>query len=794
MVDNTTPIIVGIGQVCEKVSDTAPPSSPVDLAASAARKACEDAVGTGALRDHIDTVVGIRLFSDMGGPWPAPFGRAQNYPRAVAARLELDPSYAAYSIGSGDTPQKLIGHWCDQIHQQKAGAVLLVGSEATATLRNTLRSGATLDWSDNTSGQLEDQGVGTLGLYNQLEAQHGLLQLMNIYALLENARRARLKMDRESYAEQMGELFEQFSKIAASNPYAMFPIAYSARELITVSQENQLLSDPYTKRLVAKDGVNQAAAVVLTSVGLARELGIPEEKWVYLHGQANIADRPVSERPDIGQSDAMAVAYQAALQRADVTPDSLQYFDLYSCFPVAVSIACECLGISRNDPRHLTVTGGLPFFGGPGNNYTMHAIASMVEKLRASPESLGLIGANGGLLTKHSVGIYGARPPRRPWQQPNDAELQGQLDLRPEVELETAPNGRASIETYTITYSKGKPSAGLIIGRMSDSGKRFVATTPPGDADSLAELETTDPIGRSCFVLSTVDGNRIAFQQDKLEMLKPPGASTFRDSYEYCLVERNESILEVRINRPEHGNCLHPMANDELNEIFDIFEDDHTLHVAILTGAENGASDNSAPSSFCAGSDLEYMASGKRMWVPAGGFGGITHRRRRVKPVIAAVNGYALGGGMEIVLACDMAIVADNAAFALPAPKVGSVAENGGVQRLTRQLPRKVAMEILLTGRHISAEEAREFGIVNNVVPQDKLIDEVRKLATAIAANAPLAIQTTMSIADESLQITDLEEAVNHHYRDYDRLLTSEDLQEGAKALAEKRRPNWRGR
>ncbi|MBT4519940.1 MAG: acetyl-CoA acetyltransferase, partial [Halieaceae bacterium] len=514
MVNSSTPIIVGIGQVCEREPDTDALSSPIELAATAGQRACEDAGSSGDIQDMIDVVAGVRMFSDMGGPWPASFGRAENYPRAVAARLGIDPEHASYSFGSGNAPQALVNYWCGQIHQQQARAVLLVGSEATANLRNALRSGTTLDWSDNTAGQLDDYGVGTLHIYNQVEAKHGLIQPIYLYALLENARRGRLNMTQEQYAQTMAEMFARFSQVAAENPHAMFPRTSSAEQLIARGKGNPPLAEPYTKGLVAKDGVNQAAAVVLTSVETARELGIPEEKWVYLLGQAETSDRPFTERLDMGQSDAMALAYTTALQRAGVTAQELDYFDLYSCFPIAVSSACECLGISEGDSRGLTVTGGLPFFGGPGNNYSMHAIAALVEKLRATPASLGLIGANGGWLSKHSVGIYSTRPPLKPWQQQDNTGLQAQLDERPEVEMDFSPNGSGVVETYTVTYAKGQPVTGVIIGRMTATGKRFVASTPEGDTDSLMELLSSDPIGRSCEVIATAEGNRAVFDTD----------------------------------------------------------------------------------------------------------------------------------------------------------------------------------------------------------------------------------------------------------------------------------------
>ena len=255
-------------------------------------------------------------------------------------------------------------------------------------------------------GSLEDRGYGLDGLLTADLAAHGARTPVQLYALFETARRARLKLDRAAYTEEMGRLFAPFTEVAAANPHAMAPTAYDAEALATVTPSNRLICEPHPRRMVARDQANQAAAVLIASVGKAREMGVPESKWVYLHGGADTKERTPIERQDLSAYPAAALASRRALAVAGRTVGGIDLFDLYSCFPIAVFDVRDDLGIATDDPRPLTVTGGLPFFGGAGNNYSMHAIASMVQALRERPGAYGFVGANGGFLSKYSVGVY----------------------------------------------------------------------------------------------------------------------------------------------------------------------------------------------------------------------------------------------------------------------------------------------------------------------------------------------------------------------------------------------------
>jgi crotonobetainyl-CoA hydratase len=261
---------------------------------------------------------------------------------------------------------------------------------------------------------------------------------------------------------------------------------------------------------------------------------------------------------------------------------------------------------------------------------------------------------------------------------------------------------------------------------------------------------------------------------------------------QYSKVEREGHLMVVTIDRPEVYNALHPMANQELSDAFDAFAVDPELWVAIITGAGDRA--------FCTGNDLKYHAeqrakTGARPQHPARGFGGLTNRYDLTKPVIAAVNGFAMGGGFEIALACDLIIASDKAMFALPEPRVGLAAGAGGLQRLPRQIGLKQAMGMMLTGRRVGAEEGHRLGFVTAVVPHDKLMAEARRWAGEILECSPMSIRATKEVVMRSLDVPALEMAThNLDYPAYVDMTRSEDTIEGPLAFAEKRKPMWKGR
>lgn len=258
------------------------------------------------------------------------------------------------------------------------------------------------------------------------------------------------------------------------------------------------------------------------------------------------------------------------------------------------------------------------------------------------------------------------------------------------------------------------------------------------------------------------------------------------DNFTEISVVRNGAILEITMNRPERLNALSGNAHLELHQAFDAYEADPSLRVAIITGAGDRA--------FCSGNDLKATNEGGEIKPQSSGFAGLTNRFDRSKPVIAAINGFAMGGGFEIVMACDLALTVPTAVFALPEVKVGLFAAAGGVQRMIEQAGRKAAMELLLTGRTFDSNRAVELGLINRVVPAESLMDEARALANEICAAAPLAVETNKELSNAMDHAAGIPAAFQESSDRFMALLETDDAKEGVEAFVQKRKPVWTGK
>ncbi len=256
--------------------------------------------------------------------------------------------------------------------------------------------------------------------------------------------------------------------------------------------------------------------------------------------------------------------------------------------------------------------------------------------------------------------------------------------------------------------------------------------------------------------------------------------------YEFCTVEDEGRVRIVTLNRPEVLNALHSEAHLELEGVWDEFALRDDLWVGIVTGAGERA--------FSAGNDLKVQAAGKRGKSARTGFAGLCNRFDLDKPVIAAVNGVAMGGGFEIALACDIIIAAENAIFALPEPRVGLIAGAGGVHRLPRMIPQKQALGMILTGRRVPAAEGKELGFVTEVVPVGQALAAAKRWAEMILECSPMAVRTSKQAVYRGMDEPSLRDALNTRYPMQDEMMGSEDYVEGPKAFAEKRKPNWKNK
>jgi acetyl-CoA C-acetyltransferase len=504
--DARTPIIVGVGDITDAHTPALQGRSPFDLIAQAARRAIDD-TGAPGMAAGIDTVAMLRSYADTSHRFATRLGGSSNPPLSLARRLGVKAARHIYTWNGGNMPQYLVNMFSEAIVRGEMRCALVAGGEALRTQHALEKAGSDISWQEDPGGEPELIGDPRRG-WNDYEDRHGMRAAIAMYPLFENAIRGHRGSDIATHQHSMALLMERFGRVAAANPLATRREAWPAERLEHIDQENRWIGFPYPRFMVSNAFIDQAAAFIVTSVEHARALGIPEDKWVYLHGCADGHDAwYTSERADLHSSPAMRKASRLALDMAGIGTDDLGHIDLYSCFPSAVEIACQELGLRENDPRGLTVTGGLVYFGGPGNSYVVLSICEMMRRLRADPGKFGLVTANGNWVTKHSYGIYSTQPKRGTWERQAPEVLQAELDALPLAPLTETPSGAARIETYTVMHDRNGPAQGIVLGRLQSDGRRFIANTP-ADAATLNGLQDRDSLGRSGMV-SSRDGKNL---------------------------------------------------------------------------------------------------------------------------------------------------------------------------------------------------------------------------------------------------------------------------------------------
>jgi len=490
MIHDSTPILIGAGQVTDKEPDPDRACSPLDLMETAARRAAADAgIGHECLK-RLELLVIVKSFRES----------TRNTPAALARRLQAEKAEQWLTPDGGQTPQYLVNRYFEAIARGKLHFALLTGAEAINTARKLIKSDRQPQWHEPPDTDPKYL-LPSWDMANTQEQAHGIWRPAHVYPLFENALREHYGETIAEHQKTMGDLFAPFTEVAAKSPHAWFPIARTSEEIARATPKNRFVGWPYTKYMNAMNQVNQSAALLICSVELAREMGVDESRWLYLHGCADTFDHhQVSRRLDYSSSPAIRTMGREAFTMAEKSIDDIDFIDLYSCFPSAVQIARDELGIARDDPRPLTVTGGLPFHGGAGNNYVMNSIATMADLLRNHPGTHGLITANGGYITKHAIGIYSTEPKissdsKIPWQRRDPQTYQARIDALPYPSLETDPQGGAVVETYTVAFGRdNNPARGILLGRLGDPGDpqapRFIANTPPDRA--LLEAMTVE--------------------------------------------------------------------------------------------------------------------------------------------------------------------------------------------------------------------------------------------------------------------------------------------------------------
>lgn len=501
-----TPILVGGGQVTEKNTDIETASTPMELMVKAVWDAAENAGLPRSRLADLDALVVIKSLYEF----------TRNSPEALAHRLGADNARQWILPASGNYPQYLVNRYAEDIAEGRSQFVLFAGTEAMATSRKLVKSGRKPDWREP-SDRDPDHMQPEMEFGDAHEKAYGIWPARYVYPLFENALRGKYGHDIDTHQKAIGRLFERFSAVAVGNSHAWYPVHRSAEEIATPAPGNRMVSFPYTKFMNAMNQVNQSGAVLMTSVGYAKELGIPEDRWVYLHGCGD-ADEiwNVSRRVNYHASPAIRVMSRVAFEMAGVGVSDIDYFDIYSCFPCAVQIARDELGIAVDDPRPLTVTGGLPYHGGAGS-YSLNAIAAMLDKVRETQGTFGMVTANGGYLTKHAAGIYSTARPHglddgSGWSRTDPADYRAEVQDMPHPDLHQEPSGAAVIETYTVGFARGgeEPDRAIIVGRLGDGSDpmafRFLAYGP-SDPDLLRDMTRHDYLGVSGRVARVGDHN-----------------------------------------------------------------------------------------------------------------------------------------------------------------------------------------------------------------------------------------------------------------------------------------------
>jgi acetyl-CoA C-acetyltransferase len=474
--DPRAPVVVGVGQTSQREpAETAKP--PIELLEDAARAAEADA-GV-ALLERTDIVAVVQIVS-----WRYPDPGA-----LLARRLGISPRRTAVTTVGGNSPQLLVNEFSERIQRGECDVVLIGGAESMYTRWRARREPRVeLQWEtgddEPCSWVIGDARPGT----SNEEMRHGAVAPTLVYPLFETALRAEAGRSVDAHQQHVAELWSTFAAVAADNPYAWTHTAYSPAEIRTVSPDNRMVVFPYAKRMCSNIDVDQGAAILLCAYGAARAAGVPDDHMVYVHAGAEAHDHWfVTERDSLTRSPALGATVADAFGAAGVGVDDVAHFDLYSCFPSAVQIAMREIGLT-DTTRALTVTGGLGFAGGPVNNYPTHAIARMVEVLRADPGSYGVTTALGWYVTKHAAGVWSTQPPAGAFRRVDPAATQRRVDALPSRAAAGPVDGDFVVEATSVAFERdGSPASGIVTARLDDGRRAIAVCREPGQLLAFTE-------------------------------------------------------------------------------------------------------------------------------------------------------------------------------------------------------------------------------------------------------------------------------------------------------------------
>jgi acetyl-CoA C-acetyltransferase len=485
--DPRTPCIIGVGRRTWRGPEDAP--EPLAMWEHVAHAAADDAhTRTANVLEQLDSLQVVYCQT-----W-----QYDDAPQRLAERLDADPKHRFYSGIGGTTPQQLVNATADRMLDGELDLALITSAEALATQRAYKKRGERASYSFKPD---EKRPFPWEAPMHPAELAHEVFQAWLTFALFDNARRARLGTPLAEYRDDIGRMMAPMTRIAAGNPDAWFRVERGADELVTETETNRMVGYPYTKYVVSIMDVDMAAALLLATHERADDLGVPHERRIYLRGRAYAADPTyVAEHRDMTRSPGMRAASTSALQQAGITVDDVAHLDLYSCFASSLHFAQDALNLTPTDTRSLTVTGGLPYHGGPGSGYLTHSIATMVDRLRADPGSFGMVSGVGMHMTKHVFGVYSSIPGALAPEAPEAPETTHD----DEVAITVTYDGQATVCAYSVVHGRdGAPEWGLLVCDLPDGTRAYAKLL---DAEELAAAERTELVGRAVR-LSTTTAN-----------------------------------------------------------------------------------------------------------------------------------------------------------------------------------------------------------------------------------------------------------------------------------------------
>ena len=476
--DPRTPVLIGTGQVVQRAEGLDDATDAVGMMVQAIEKAAADA-GLSSVPNP-DSIRVVNLLSWKYGN-PAQF---------IADDLKLTPREFGYSAMGGNTPQTLVNAASRQILAGELDIVILTGGETTRTRARYRKAGIEPQWRTSDVEPVLVSEDLTMNMPEELERK--IMMPIQIYPMFETALRAQAGRTIDEHQKHISELWARFSAVAAKNPYAWSPKEYTAEEIRTPTANNRMIGFPYTKFMNSNNDVDMSAALIMCSAEKAEALGVPRDRWIFPQSGSDAHEHAfVSHRNHFYDTPAIELAGRRVLELAGRTINDIDIVDLYSCFPAAVQLGAKSLGLDINS--QLTRTGGLPFAGGPWNNYVMHAIATVATELREGKGKTGLVWANGGYTTKHAFGVYSTEPPASgfKYDYPQD-----QIDAMPRRSLASPADaaGDVTVEAYSVMHDREGNPERSILSCLLDDGRRAWGET--SDIATGRDMCTNEWVGK----------------------------------------------------------------------------------------------------------------------------------------------------------------------------------------------------------------------------------------------------------------------------------------------------------